>query len=176
LNAIDEALRLPVESPSRWRRWLAGLTSALLVSAPAAAVAAEGSMPGDLLYPVKLATEWVLSPFDDAIEARHRVEEAERAIADRLDDRVIADLTRRADQVVADLPSDHPLADRLGRITDRVPATTDRPAETEPTATTATTVADRPTEDDRPPSSTTTTTTAAVSDRPPPDSPPPTDG
>ena len=64
------------------RRRLAGaLAAVFVVVAPVGmAVAAEDSVPGDILYPMKQATERVRAVFDDEVEATHRVEEVERLV------------------------------------------------------------------------------------------------
>ncbi|MCL1601065.1 MAG: hypothetical protein M3112_05970 [Actinomycetia bacterium] len=86
LSAISGALlERPSEvlsSPSlltHWRRRLAALVAATAIFAPAAvAVAAEGTLPGDVLYPVKQITEEVRSVVDPMIIATHRIDEADR--------------------------------------------------------------------------------------------------
>jgi len=84
ISAISAALkeqptRVPAGAPlgaSLRRRFAAVLAAATIFTPVAVAVAAEGTIPGDVLYPVKQVTEEVRSVFDPTIAARHRVEEA----------------------------------------------------------------------------------------------------
>ncbi|MCL1595098.1 MAG: hypothetical protein M3132_12180 [Actinomycetia bacterium] len=76
---------LPPESPvastmlERWRTKIVALIAAVSLASPVAvAVAAEGTVPGDVLYPVKQVTEDFRSVFDPTISARHRIQEAEQ--------------------------------------------------------------------------------------------------
>lgn len=79
--AIQRELMLPprpepVSRGSR-RRLAVVLVSAMVLLLPAAAIASEDSVPGDLLYPVKRSAEWGWSFVDSEVAARHRVEELE---------------------------------------------------------------------------------------------------
>ncbi|MCL1587190.1 MAG: hypothetical protein M3092_02145 [Actinomycetia bacterium] len=84
ISAISAALKdAPEHAPaapsiaSAWRRRYAAVLAAATIFTPAAAaVAAEGTIPGDVLYPLKQVTEDVRSVFDPTLAARHRVEEA----------------------------------------------------------------------------------------------------
>jgi len=131
-RALAEApIETPVQQPSWWRRKATALIAATMVVLPTgAAVAAEGTVPGDLFYPVKRVVETVRVVVDSDIVARHRVDELDRLL-DRLEevDRV-PDAVTDAGSAVGDLPSDHPLRDEFATLTDRV---TDRAVPEAPT-------------------------------------------
>ncbi len=84
LAAIQRELLLPPRPaplPRRSRKRLAVvLISATVLLIPAAAIASEDSVPGDLLYPVKRSAEWGWSLVDSEVAARHRVEELETVL------------------------------------------------------------------------------------------------
>jgi hypothetical protein len=138
--------------------WVA---AAFSVGLPVAAIAAEGTLPGDLLYPVKVAVEPIRSVFDSDVAAVHRVEELER-IAES--DAPESDLEQAIDRASAavDEAGTPELEQRFERVRDQIrdrrsgegtltdetrePASTregdrstvtDRPATTESTTTTA---------------------------------------
>ncbi len=123
--AISEALvAVDVPAPtklSRWRLRVPALVAAAMDVAPVgAAVAADNANPGDVLYPVKLIVEPIVSIFDTDIVATHRVEELvyimdQPAEIDRLP-AAVSD----ARGAVSDLPLDHALRNELDAITDRV--------------------------------------------------------
>ena len=74
LDAVIAELRSPATvsrkiSTGRTRVWVL-VAAAVLVLLPGAALAAENTVPGDLLYPVKRAAEWLWSAFDPAIVPR----------------------------------------------------------------------------------------------------------
>lgn len=62
------------------RRAVAIMVAAFAMLLPTAAIAAEDTVPGDLLYPVKRSTEWARSLVDPGVRQRHRVEELETVI------------------------------------------------------------------------------------------------
>jgi len=69
---------VPVRAPLRSRRRLvAALAATFVLLIPVAAFAAEDTVPGDLLYPVKQSTEWARSLVDPGVAQRHRVQELE---------------------------------------------------------------------------------------------------
>ncbi|MEN8113201.1 MAG: hypothetical protein ABFS21_02335 [Actinomycetota bacterium] len=106
----------PVAVPSRigLRRRVAALAAALVVFAPAAmAVAADDAVPGELLYPVKQATERVMRLFAPDIEATHRVEEVERLVVRRAPHRDITHALQRAESATAKLTNPGELQLRL---------------------------------------------------------------
>lgn len=62
------------------RRLVAVLAAVFILLLPAAAIASDDSVPGDVLYPVKRSAEWAWSFIDPGIRARHRIEELETVI------------------------------------------------------------------------------------------------
>jgi hypothetical protein len=84
ISAISTALKdrptqvpatLPIGASLR-RRFAAVVAAVTILTPVAAAVAAESSIPGDVLYPIKQVSEDVRSVFDPSIQARHRLDEA----------------------------------------------------------------------------------------------------
>ncbi|MCP4247373.1 MAG: carboxypeptidase regulatory-like domain-containing protein [bacterium] len=94
------------------------------------ALAAESSVPGDALYPVKQVTERIRSLVDDDVVAEHRIEELEKLVAADAPAEVIADQVNRATEQVDRLGSDHQLGSRLDQATAVVAA--DRPTDYTP--------------------------------------------
>ena len=97
------------------RRRLAGtLAAVFVVAAPLGmAVAAEDAVPGEILYPVKQATERVRAVFDDDVEATHRVEEVERLVFLRAPRSAISRAVERAEDATSDLADSETLGSRL---------------------------------------------------------------
>ena len=130
-GAIEAELRSPSPIPprrlKRRRLPVVVLTALLVVGLSAAgAVAAETALPGDSLYPVKQATEWIRSWIDPTIPADHRIDELEVLLDHRAAHEAISDQLRRAEDAVArvsigDAVVDAPLVDRLDRVRDLVP-------------------------------------------------------
>ncbi|MGI9610527.1 MAG: hypothetical protein ACR2NL_09580 [Acidimicrobiia bacterium] len=163
LDAIHSQLRKAARP--RRRRRLLSLALAVVLLVPVVALAAEQSLPGDFLYPVKKAVvEPVISIFDSDVTAENRVPELERM----LDSDVRADILRGHVRVARDAASDLP--DLVHRI-DRVEMEVDRrlgdsaPVRSNPPAseTTDSTAVDRvvPTTDP-------VVDTSSAGDRPPP--------
>ena len=128
LAAISSALKeapaithAATPAAARWRTRLAALVAAATVFTPAAvAVAAESSLPGDPLYPVKQVTEDLRAVIDPTIVARHRLDEAER-MHDR--DRPVTDIVvilDEADRAITDAGDPPDLRDRWMDMTDRM--------------------------------------------------------
>ncbi len=145
----------------RGRRRLVLAVAMLLVLQAGVVWAAEGALPGDLLYPVKVAYEAPRSLFDPDVRLRHRVEEAERTV-DVAPDRV-ADAITRADRVIDQSPdSDPALQRRLDAVreaeSDRTLAPVGEPPG-DPDRTDTPTTSEVPVRDSP-------TTTAGVTDRP----------
>ncbi|MDJ0923736.1 MAG: hypothetical protein QNJ77_04165 [Acidimicrobiia bacterium] len=131
-SVAHELLHPQTPAPSRRRRARVGtlLAAAMLLVLPAAAFAAEGTVPGDFLYPIKLATEQLRQIVDPNIEAEHRIEELETVVdragpVDEIDDRLADAESAVQDR---DVPAD--LLDRLDVVRDRV--TTEHRRETPP--------------------------------------------
>lgn len=164
--AIDEQLLVAAapdggqqgaRPPRRWaRRWVAGLAAATAVLTPGA-VAAQNTVPGDVLYPLKQATEQVQSLVSPAAVARNRVVELAALLAgDAARDEMLA-AAEAARAAVARLPADHPLhtdlAALLGHLDtaagspDRVPTSPPHPGTG---ADTDTAGADEPDDDGQP--------------------------
>jgi hypothetical protein len=84
------------------------------------AVAAEDSVPGDFLYPVKQVTERVRGFVDRDLAATHRVEEVERLLFERAPRAEIARAFERAEIAAAELADPTPLDSRLERVRERI--------------------------------------------------------
>ena len=125
-----ERIRAAIDQAPRRRRWLAGLAVAIVVGLPTAAIAADGAVPGDLLYPVKRAVEPVISLVDPDVVVEHRIEEAEelaRRGADRSEvDRAVRDARRAIEDAS---PGDVDV-ERLDRVTDVTPGDDPAPVPT----------------------------------------------
>lgn len=99
---------------ARRRRVASALAAVFVVAAPVGmAVAAEDSVPGDFLYPMKQATERVRAVFDDEVEATHRVEEVERLVFLRAPRAAITRAVERAESATSDLVDRGTLGSRL---------------------------------------------------------------
>ena len=110
---------VPAAAP--WRRRLAALVAAATALGPAAvAVAAEGSLPGDLLYPVKRVTEDLRAVVDPTVVARHRLDEVER-LAERGDPAAdLSVLLDEADRAIDDTGDPPELRDRWRAVAERL--------------------------------------------------------
>ena len=182
-----EAIRTELQRTSSGRgvvrrRWTLGVVVALILAGPAAAIAADDALPGDLLYPIKLVAEPFVQLFDTDVVVEHRIEEVAGLVDRESDDVVIQERIDIARRALAG--TNAPLLEReLDRIVDRwagdrltppdgrtdqpsTPNTRSRPA---PTTSVPRDRASEPAPDG-PPVSTTTT-----SDRPPATEPPPSD-
>ncbi|NIA25450.1 MAG: hypothetical protein GWP04_07750 [Gammaproteobacteria bacterium] len=113
LNAISAAVEsAPVVLPvarSRWsmalRRRITGLLIATMTLGPAGvAFAAQGSLPGDSLYPAKRVVERVQAVFDPSIPARHRLDEVSGLMARGDDSSEVARALQEAAEAVAAAP------------------------------------------------------------------------
>ncbi len=148
-----------------------------------AALAAEGSLPGDVLYPVKQVTESVRSVFDDEVVAEHRVEELDDLVRRDRPTIEIDEQLVEAQVEVDRLPSDSPLRDELAGLRHDIAALRDIPETDLPPArdrvpTSTTVVRDVPTTEPKTTSPTepppTTAPTETRPSDPPPTEPPPT--
>lgn len=136
LEAIRADLRRVAGArPAPRRRWALGVVLAMMLAGPGAAVASDGAVPGDLLYPVKRAVEPIVQLFDSDVVAEHRVEEVERLIDRKTEDALIEQQLEIARDALAE--TDAPLLeDALERAVDRwvsersTPPRTDQPAPT----------------------------------------------
>ena len=113
--ALKAAPPAPVPNGFALRRRLAGaLAAVFVVVAPVGmAVAAEDSVPGDVLYPMKQVTERVRAVFDDQVEATHRVEEVERLVFLRAPRAAITRAVERAEAATSELVDRSSLGSRL---------------------------------------------------------------
>ncbi len=101
LTAPPVAPVVPAPATMRLRRRFAAIVAAVTVLSPAAvAVAAESSLPGDVLYPVKQVTEDIRSMVDPTIAARHRLEEADEMHAAGFPPAVVQDVLSDADEAI----------------------------------------------------------------------------
>jgi hypothetical protein len=141
-----------VASAPRRRRGFGLVLVGAMLLVPLAAVAAEDSLPGELLYPVKRILEPVRSLFDEAVFADHRVDELEILVARRTPRAEMARTVREAEEAVAS--QERPdLRQRLEELVDRI----EREAQVEPTTSTTDTTPPVDTSTTRPPETTTTT-------------------
>jgi hypothetical protein len=176
LAYVADELKNPA-APSRYQQprriKMGALVSAtLLVLLPGAAFAADGAVPGDSLYPIKLAFERVLALVDRNIEAEHRIEELEILVDRAVPYEELFDGLQEADRSVQDRDVPNDLLDRLdvvrGRVANEygpdrdIPPLRDRSGEPGD--------GDRPPADDNSgqPRPSTTTAVPPETDRPPP--------
>ena len=126
LAQMGEALRAAptTATPTRLgirRRLATALATHTIVVVPVgAAVAAEGSVPGEGLYPVKQVTERMRGWIDHDLVATHRVEELEVLLDRDADDGLIAETADRATVAVAELDEPGDLAPRLDQAQQRI--------------------------------------------------------
>ena len=111
------ALQPRFEPPIRRRFTVIAVAAALFVLPAGIAIAAEGSVPGDALYPVMKVTETVRSWIDDDLPAQHRVEELEKLVAAEAPEAEITEPFRRASDAVDALAANHVLRPRLAGAT-----------------------------------------------------------
>jgi hypothetical protein len=136
--AISAALTEPPTRVSVGRRFrlrlapvLAGL--ALMVApATGVAVAAESSVPGDVLYPVKQVTEQVRSWFDPGVAADHRLDELETVIDRGAGPDEVAERLANATDAVIDFGAGD---DRSAGFDQRLDAARDRIRTSDPATT-----------------------------------------
>ena len=177
-TAVDAARRTPPPRPVLRRRLaVAVMTAALFVLPTGMAFAAESSLPGDALFPIKKLTETVRSWVDDDVVARHRVDELAELLERQASQGEIVDQLDKARVEVDRLATDHALQQVLDSLT---AAVSDLPPEggdailsdrdrDEVVVTTTTVTRDATTTTDRPSDRTTTTTTPPTDSTLPPD-------
>jgi len=109
------------------RRFAGGAAAVLMVVAPVGmAVAAEDSVPGEFLYPLKQVTERVRAFVGDDVAATHRVEEAERLV---IRGAPLVEITRaveRAEIATLELVEGANLVSRLESLRERLRAQDER--------------------------------------------------
>lgn len=126
--ALRTAPAAPIPTGFALRRRIAGAAAAVLVVvAPVGmAVAAEDSVPGEFLYPLKQVTERVRAFVGDDVAATHRVEEAERLV---IRGAPLVEITRaveRAEIATSELVEDANLGSRLESVRERLRAQDER--------------------------------------------------
>lgn len=103
------------------RRFATALATLTIVVVPVgAAVAAESSVPGEGLYPVKQVTERMRGWVDHDLVAIHRVEELEVLLDRDANDELIAETADRAVVAVAVLDDPGELGPRLEQAQNRI--------------------------------------------------------
>jgi hypothetical protein len=123
-----------ITSAPRRRRGFALVLVGAILLVPLAAVAAEDSLPGELLYPVKRILEPVRALFDQEVVADHRVDELEILVARRTPRPDMELPVREAEEAVA--ARERPdLRQRLEALIDRI----EQEPEVEPAPTTTAT-------------------------------------
>lgn len=124
LAAIEAALEAaPVRPPTVRRRLVTIAVAAALLILPAGiAVAAEGTLPGDVLYPIKRVTETMRAWIDSDVAAEHRVEELEELVERDAPVAAIEEQLERARIEVDRLSADHELRPRLADAQAAAPA------------------------------------------------------
>ena len=131
LALVQAELRDPGRPRTRSRRRpvrLAALVAAgTLLALPGAALASQDAVPGDLLYPIKRATESVVSVFDPNIQAENRVEELEIVVDRGAAQDEIADRLADAELATTDTDTPAELLARLDRVRERVGADSGEP-------------------------------------------------
>lgn len=111
----------PAPASRGFRRRLAALAAVLAVVLPGGlAVAAEGTVPGDVLYPVKLVTETAWSLVDPAVPAEHRLQEVETMLERDVPLDAVVEHLRVADRTLSTLPDHDQLDRRFDHVVDLV--------------------------------------------------------
>lgn len=101
------------------RAFATAVAVAVVMLIPTAAIASDGAVPGDVLYPVKRAIEWPWSLVDGDVRPRHRIEELEIVIERNESLEVIEARLSAADEAVE---GNGDLAPRLERARSRIRA------------------------------------------------------
>lgn len=166
LSAVQAALAEPLSTVTvrRKRRWRMIVVVAALLALPLAAFAAERTVPGDTLYPLKRSFERVWLLVDPGVEGRNRVTELERVIAQRRSLSEVLDRLADAAVAVERHRNGRALMDRLDAARQRIRADYRTVIPTPEEARTG----DAP-DTEAPPVPSETTTTVAPITRPPPD-------
>lgn len=115
---IDPGPATRIRPATSVRRLLLVVAATMALLIPAAAFAADDAVPGDVLYPVKVAFEQVRSVFDSDIETRHRVEEAETMIENEANPDLVRERLRIAEEGSGDVAPD--IQRRIDTVRDRL--------------------------------------------------------
>ncbi len=113
LDAINTEILRVTEPKSRKLRFLA-VGIALVLLLPVIALASEGSVPGDFLYPVKRVVEPIATVFDADVVGERRVEEVETLLDRAVPTDVIHHYVDEARRAVTDHRSE--LSDRIDAV------------------------------------------------------------
>lgn len=177
-SAVDAGRRTPPPRAQVRRRLAVAIVAASLFVLPTGmAFAAESSVPGDALFPVKKLTETVRSWVDSDVVARHRVDELAELLSRDAPQAEIIDQLDRAKVEVDQLATSHALrpvlADLAALVSDRPSGDDDVVAvdgnRDDVAVTTTTVISHVTTTTDRPSDRTTTTTTKPTDSTLPPD-------
>ena len=114
LAAVTSALQSRATTPKRGRGRFLAVALAVVLLLPVIALAAEDSVPGDLLYPFKRAVEPVVQVFDTEAPAERRVREVEVLFDRNAPDEVIVRHVDVARETVTD--GQRHLSDRIDRV------------------------------------------------------------
>ena len=126
LAAISVAVRTTpptrtLRRPGFRRRWAGAIaTFAMVIGPVGTAVAAEGALPGELLYPVKQMSERMRGVFDEDLAATHRIEELEVLLDQGSEASLILEAEQRAAAAVAALADAGELDARLEQAQIRI--------------------------------------------------------
>lgn len=137
LRAISARLK----TAPRRRRGLTLILIGVVLLVPLAAMAAESSLPGELLYPVKRILEPARALFDQEVVANNRVDELEILVERRVARPAIDHSIREAETAVAtrERPELRQRLDALIERIEREPDVGPAPTTTRPTVDTTTT-------------------------------------
>ena len=165
MAAIHDEIRRR-RRPRFSRRRLLVVAFAILLAVPVMALAAEDTVPGDFLYPVKRLFEPVVAVFDRDVIPTHRVDEVEDLIRADAPIDVVSDRVEEARHAVREWPV---LERRLDRVIDGYHFD-HRPRQQPVDHSETTHATDRPTEDTtfREPLGATSTTLGEEGGDPPP--------
>lgn len=123
LEAVSSALSERARG-SRGRGRLLAVAVAAVLLLPVAALAAEDTVPGDILYPLKRAIEPVVQVFDSSAPAERRVREVEVLFERDAPDEVIVERVDVARDTIAE--DRHDLRDRIDQVVQEMEVRRDR--------------------------------------------------
>ena len=123
LEAVSSTLSQRARG-SRGRGRLLAVAVAAVLLLPVAALAAEDTVPGDILYPLKRAIEPVVQVFDSSAPAERRVREVEVLFERDAPDEVIVERVDVARDTIKD--DRHDLRDRIDRVVQELEVRKDR--------------------------------------------------
>lgn len=127
---LDPGPATPGRSTNSVRRLLLVVAASAVLLLPVAAFASETALPGDVLYPVKVAFERVRVVFDARVESRHRIEEAEIMVNREVDADLVRERLRIAEDGLGD--SDLDLQRRIDTLQLQLKSALETGSSTEP--------------------------------------------